>query len=167
VNGARKPAPCGHPGEVVIGSYVRCLSGCDGAVPEAVNREKTEPVGRAHDWNGTWPARCRVCHVSNGDPYATKPCPGDPRYQVSKDPAKCKHPARFSYNGVTRCASCDERISPFATFWNPSVRLRKPSNTPPALDRLSQCEIDFMRSMLDEMDEVWFDPTPYRFLDGV
>lgn len=29
MNGAPGIAPCGHPGEYVIGRYVRCLKGCD------------------------------------------------------------------------------------------------------------------------------------------
>ncbi len=37
-------APCGHPGEHVIGHYVRCLQGCDGAVPHYVRPEKTLKV---------------------------------------------------------------------------------------------------------------------------
>jgi hypothetical protein len=28
-NGKRGIAPCGHPGEAVIGQYYKCLSGCD------------------------------------------------------------------------------------------------------------------------------------------
>lgn len=28
-NGKRADAPCGHPGEHIIGTYVKCLQGCD------------------------------------------------------------------------------------------------------------------------------------------
>jgi hypothetical protein len=127
MNGACKPAPCGHPGEVVIGSYVRCLSGCDGAVPQAVNHEKTEPVARKHDWSlGGMFLYCKVCRVSEMNAKAGVPCPGDPSYQASSDPDKCKHPARYSIKGVTRCAACDERITLSVADWNPPVRLKKP-----------------------------------------
>jgi len=41
-------APCGHPGEVMVGNYVRCLRGCDSqAVPEHVETETTQPMHRA------------------------------------------------------------------------------------------------------------------------
>jgi hypothetical protein len=41
-------APCGHPGEHVIGNYVACPV-CDrGAVPKYVEPEKTECE---HDWS--------------------------------------------------------------------------------------------------------------------
>jgi hypothetical protein len=31
-NGKRGVAPCGHPGEAVIGQYYKCLRGCDSAI---------------------------------------------------------------------------------------------------------------------------------------
>lgn len=43
-DGRKTMAPCGHMGEVVIGTYVQCRR-CDrAAVPEHVVPEKTEPV---------------------------------------------------------------------------------------------------------------------------
>jgi hypothetical protein len=54
-------APCGCPGEVVIGSYVRCLSGHDG-VPEHVEPEKTQPVcshSGQYEYDGhVWCTQC-------------------------------------------------------------------------------------------------------------
>ena len=35
MNGKPAIAPCGHPGEHVVGQYIRCLTkGCDGLPPE-------------------------------------------------------------------------------------------------------------------------------------
>ena len=43
-DGRKTLAPCGHMGEVVIGTYVQC-NRCDrGAVPKHVVPEKTEPM---------------------------------------------------------------------------------------------------------------------------
>ena len=28
-DGRKTAAPCGHPGEVIVGQYVKCLEGCD------------------------------------------------------------------------------------------------------------------------------------------
>lgn len=39
--GRRGIAPCGHPGEHIVGNYVRCDKGCDDAVPEHVDFERT------------------------------------------------------------------------------------------------------------------------------
>ncbi len=56
-DGKRGVAPCGHDGEHVIGTYVRCLEGCDDVlelelddvessdgVPSAVDPERTKPL---------------------------------------------------------------------------------------------------------------------------
>lgn len=51
-NGRRAKAPCGHLGEVVIGTYVQCLD-CDrDAIPEEIEPEETRPI---------LGARCPVC----------------------------------------------------------------------------------------------------------
>ncbi len=39
-NGRKAIAPCGHPGECVIGTFVTCDQGCD-AVPRHVDPEET------------------------------------------------------------------------------------------------------------------------------
>lgn len=46
--GKSSKAPCGHKGEVVVGNYVRCLEGCEGAVPEYVKPEITEKYPCKH-----------------------------------------------------------------------------------------------------------------------
>ena len=54
-------APCGHPGEVVIGHYVQCMI-CDaGAVPERVDPEKTQPMPgfSRHPYWSNDPKTCR------------------------------------------------------------------------------------------------------------
>lgn len=62
MSGATKRAPCGHQGEVVIGNYVKCLSGCDEAIPGPIARETTlkicEHKGQYY-YNGT--LRCTFC----------------------------------------------------------------------------------------------------------
>lgn len=46
-------APCGHPGEVVIGTYVRCVMGCEGA------KEKPKRAQPGHVLN----CACKPCQV--------------------------------------------------------------------------------------------------------
>jgi hypothetical protein len=48
-NGKKTQAPCGHAGEAVIGNYVRCLLGCDDAIPEFIFWEKTKPMHCDHN----------------------------------------------------------------------------------------------------------------------
>jgi hypothetical protein len=43
-NGKQAKAPCGHDGEYVIGQFIRCSKGCDDAVPEFIEEEKTLPL---------------------------------------------------------------------------------------------------------------------------
>lgn len=69
-NGKRVNAPCGHEGEVVIGSYARCLEGCDGEAVVVRDRaaRRTQCLhrntGLFHDpdnWSRTYGQRVRVC----------------------------------------------------------------------------------------------------------
>jgi hypothetical protein len=43
-DGRTTKAPCGHLGEVVIGTYVQCLRCDKQAVPKPIRPEKTEPM---------------------------------------------------------------------------------------------------------------------------
>lgn len=66
-NGKEGFAPCGHRGECVIGTYYRCLVGCDDkAVPEPVKPEKTQPIKR-NEWDL---ALCGYCggFITKGAP---------------------------------------------------------------------------------------------------
>ena len=47
-------APCGHPGEYVIGDYIRCLSGCSEDSPAA-----SSPSG--HAWGSADPRGVQAC----------------------------------------------------------------------------------------------------------
>lgn len=68
-------ADCGHQGEVVIGTFIRCLTkGCDGkakpksnAVPTPIDPEKTEPL-------------CRKCGSTNLVFQGHNPMTGSPMY---------------------------------------------------------------------------------------
>ena len=45
-------APCGHRGEHVIGDYVKCLEGCEGAaVPQQIKRESTQKICKRHGYD--------------------------------------------------------------------------------------------------------------------
>ena len=61
-NGKRGTAPCGHPGEAVIGQYFRCLFGCD-SPPQVVDWE---------DVTLEWP-RCPGCGSINTEEYQLDP----------------------------------------------------------------------------------------------
>lgn len=57
-DGRKTTAPCGHMGEVVIGTYVQCQR-CDrAAVPKHVTPEKTEPMFHRKP-------RCPMCNSEN------------------------------------------------------------------------------------------------------
>ena len=45
-SGKRAKAPCGHLGEVIIGTYVQCPKCDKSAIPKPVRPEKTEPMRR-------------------------------------------------------------------------------------------------------------------------
>lgn len=53
-NGRKTEAPCGHMGEVVIGTYVQCLTCDKGTVPEHVDPELTPPMFVCCPGCGSW-----------------------------------------------------------------------------------------------------------------
>lgn len=66
--GKQQKAPCGHPGETVIGTYVRCLHGCDGeaAAPHYIRPEETKPIclhttGTLVRWSARYQRSVMVC----------------------------------------------------------------------------------------------------------
>ncbi len=77
-------APCGHPGEHVIGSYVRCLTGCEGA----------EGTG------GKVPRPANVCTVQP-----------DYRGKLRHVRASGSDCGEYLWHGVKRCIECDEVLS--------------------------------------------------------
>ncbi len=61
-NGARRKAPCGHLGEVVIGTYVQCARCDKDAAPKHIVPEKTEPM---------WRPACPGCHSLDIEEFNT------------------------------------------------------------------------------------------------
>lgn len=75
-NGRKAPAPCGHPGEVVVGGYVQCDLGCDSSdgVPVDIRDIKTAPLckhcgsGNVEAWDNDFSLNGRTmwqCHGHN------------------------------------------------------------------------------------------------------
>ena len=58
--GRRATAPCGHEGEVVIGTYVQCRTcDCSDAIPAPIEEdERTRPL-------------CKACGSKDTEPFAT------------------------------------------------------------------------------------------------
>jgi hypothetical protein len=105
--GALATAPCGHRGEAVIGDYVRCLEGCEGA---PVDAEPAPPApAREHRWMyGPWGnAGCTACGVGKGSAGSKEPCKGN---GSTTDPRTCQHPSKYSYSGGTFCSSCGKKL---------------------------------------------------------
>jgi hypothetical protein len=71
IKGRPDIAPCGHKGQVVVGTYVECLEGCNDAVPEDITPEDTQPIKvKASDF-------CPFCGSVDIELYAHMYMPSD------------------------------------------------------------------------------------------
>ena len=64
-NGKKAKAPCGHDGEHVVGTYVRCLEGCDGSDDDDLDIEV-----HYFDLEEATPKMCPHCNSIDVQPYS-------------------------------------------------------------------------------------------------
>jgi hypothetical protein len=82
---------------------------------------------------------------------------------VSIDPAKCKHPAKFSHGGMTFCVHCGDRI-----VLSLSEAIRSHMQLEGLCQVAGRLVDDFAEFPGDGIEEdACFNPVPYRFLEGV